>query len=94
MSDDERSDSLLSEQSATEPGPLTAEEISRDPFINKVRELYDAGWPLFTKEMIRHAQDQISQQPLPVNVDLLGFDGKMHTQPCLINLFTPGRDET
>ncbi|KHO01757.1 uncharacterized protein MAM_00758 [Metarhizium album ARSEF 1941] len=64
---------------------LTEEEVaSRDAFVASVRELYEAGTPFFTREMIQLAQDQVDQiandSATPRRVDRLGFDGKMHPQ--------------
>ncbi|KJK81980.1 hypothetical protein H634G_03244 [Metarhizium anisopliae BRIP 53293] len=56
----------------------------RDAFVASVRELYDAGTPFFTKEMIQLAQDQVDEiaesSVSTEKVEHLGFDGKMHSQ--------------
>jgi hypothetical protein len=62
--------------------PLTDEEkAARDAFVASVREVYDTGRPLFTKEMIRLARDQMVQSPPLDDVHLLGFDGHTYSLP-------------
>lgn len=56
-----------------------SEKASEAAFVAQVWEKYNAGVPLYTKEMIRLAQQQISQYPLPYDVQILGFDGELHT---------------
>ncbi|KAK2590578.1 hypothetical protein QQS21_011743 [Conoideocrella luteorostrata] len=58
--------------------PTESEKASEAAFIARVWEKYNAGVPLYTKEMIRFAQQQISQNPLPYAIQVLGFDGELH----------------
>ncbi|EFY90504.1 hypothetical protein MAC_03498 [Metarhizium acridum CQMa 102] len=98
MSDRDSVASVDERSNLEEEIPLTEEEAaSRDAFVASVRELYDAGTPFFTKEMIQLAQDQVDQiaegSISPEKVDRLGFDGKMHSQCFPPSFFTKIEDE-
>ncbi|OAA51875.1 hypothetical protein NOR_00468 [Metarhizium rileyi] len=71
--------------------PTEDEEAAQNAFVASVQALYNAGTPLFTKEMIRLAQeriDSLAEDLLPEEIELLGFDGKKHAQPFSLSLFT------
>lgn len=84
--------------SVDEWSDLDEEEAGlRDAFVASVRELYDAGTPFFTKEMIQLAQDQVDEiaegSVSTEKVEHLGFDGKMHSQSLSLSFFAKTDDE-
>ncbi|KIE03590.1 hypothetical protein MAJ_00121, partial [Metarhizium majus ARSEF 297] len=84
--------------SVDEWSDLDEEEAGlRDAFVASVRELYDAGTPFFTKEMIELAQDQVDEiaegSVSTKKVEHLGFDGKMHSQSLSLSFFAKTDDE-